>query len=142
MMECLTLPIPKQNWPNSEPSGLLVKDPRDFIAGTRIYENLLESGVEPDLALTISRELLESGVSEPNIVTLTSGDKLYKVVPKNGGPPGENSPYFMTKEMLDDLPSDALEAGSILGLPQTPESYDIYESLMLTFFRVKLHRFQ
>ena len=114
------------DWNNSGPNGLQVKDPRDIEVGSIMYESLLEKGLEPDLALTISRELLESGAREPSVVKLKSGDKLYKVVPKNGGPPGDNSPYFMTKEMLDKLPEDTDEAGSILGLPQIPRSFDIY----------------
>lgn len=48
-------------------------------------------------------------------------------MPKNGGPPGDNSPYFMTKEMFDELPNDPAEAGSILGLPQVPDSFDVYK---------------
>lgn len=70
--------------------------------------------------------MLESGVNEPKIVKLTLGDNLYKVVPKNNGLPSNNSPYFMTKGMLDSLPSDAHQSGSILGLPQIPDSFDVY----------------
>jgi len=117
----------KVDWNNSGPNGLSVKDPRDFAVGNKMYESLLDKGLEPDLALTISRELLESGVSEPSIIKIKPGDKLYKVTPRNGGPPGEHSPYFMTKEMLDELPDNAAEAGSILGLPQVPDSFDLYE---------------
>jgi len=116
----------KVDWNNSGPSGLQVKDPRDFTVGTRMYESLLEKGLESDLALTITRELLESGISEPKIIKLKPGDQLYKVVPKNGGPPGEHSPYFMTKDMLDELPRATSDAASILGLPQAPESFDVY----------------
>ncbi|MFA7556072.1 MAG: hypothetical protein WCY88_17655 [Spongiibacteraceae bacterium] len=116
----------KVDWNNSGPSGLQVKDPRDFAVGTRMYVSLLEKGLEPDLALTITRELLESGISEPKIVKLVPGDQLYKVVPKNGGPPREHSPYFMTKDMLDELPRETSDAASILGLPQAPDSFDIY----------------
>ncbi len=33
----------------------------------------------------------------------------------------------MTKDMLDHLPEDPSEAGSFLGLPQIPDSFDVYE---------------
>lgn len=116
----------KVDWNNSFPDGLLVKDPRSFTNGLGMYNKLIAKGLEPDLALTISRELLESGVQEPTLLKLTSSDMLYKVVPKNSGLPGIDSPYFVTKEMLDSLPSNAHEAGSLLGLPQVPDSFDIY----------------
>ena len=122
----------KVDWNNSGPSGLQVKDPRDFAVGTRMYESLLEKGLESDLALTITRELLESGISEPKIVKLKPGDQLYKVVPKNGGPPGEHSPYFMTKDMLDELPRETSDAASVLGLPQAPDSFDVYSITVKT----------
>ena len=117
----------KVEWSSSGPIGLIVQDPRDYPVGKEMYEGLLSKGVEPDLALTISRELLESGVAEPIPIKLTEGDKLYKVVPKNGGPPSSNSPYFMSEDVLQNLPSDPKMAGSKLGLPQVPDAFDIYE---------------
>jgi hypothetical protein len=117
----------KVDWSNSYPEGIEVKDPRDYSVGSIIYETLLEKGMEADLALTISRELLESGSSEPKVITLQPGDKLYKLVPKNSGKPNENSPYFMTLDMLDKLPQDSNSAGSFLGLPQIAEEFDTYE---------------
>jgi hypothetical protein len=117
----------KVNWNESNPEGIEVKDPRDYFVGKIIYETLLGKGMEADLALTISRELLESGSVEPQVVTLQPGDKLYKLVPKNSGAPNENSPYFMTFEMLSKLPNDSQSTGSLLGLPQIPEEFDTYE---------------
>lgn len=116
----------KVDWNSSEPNGLEVKDPRDYPAGKKMYQSLLDNGLEAGIALTISRELLESGVSEPDVVSLPAGAELYKIVPEASGAPGENSPYFMTKEMLESLPEDPTEAGSYLGLPQVASSYDVY----------------
>src|SRR5690554_2244152 len=50
----------KVNWNTSKPNGLQVRDPRVFSAGKQMFDQLINKGVEPDLALTISRELLES----------------------------------------------------------------------------------
>src|SRR5690554_4615397 len=110
----------------SKPNGLQVRDPRVFSAGKQMFDQLINKGVEPDLALTISRELLESGVTEPIAITMKSGDTLYKVVPKNSGKPSDNSPYFIDKKAFDSLPSDTNEIGNHLGLPQIPEEFDIY----------------
>lgn len=116
----------KVNWNTSKPNGLQVRDPRVFSAGKQMFDQLINKGVEPDLALTISRELLESGVTEPIAITMKSGDTLYKVVPKNSGKPSDNSPYFIDKKAFDSLPSDTNEIGNHLGLPQIPEEFDIY----------------
>ena len=116
----------KVNWDESGPDGLQVEDPRDFQVGKLMYEDLLASGKSPDLALTITRELLESGAAEPIPRMLPKGSTLYKVVPKNGGPPGRNSPYFVTKETFDSLPENASLAGDALGLPQVPKEFDVY----------------
>lgn len=32
----------------------------------------------------------------------------------------------MTKDMLDELPRETSDAASILGLPQVPDSFDVY----------------
>ena len=116
----------KVNWNTSKPNGLQVRDPRVFSAGKQMFDQLIYKGVEPDLTLTISRELLESGVTEPIAITMKSGDTLYKVVPKNSGKPSDNSPYFIDKKAFDSLPSDTNEIGNHLGLPQIPEEFDIY----------------
>lgn len=117
----------KVDWPNSGPKGLVVNDPRDFVIGKEIFDTLVANGLDPDLAFRISRELLESGVSEPEKLIIRKGEKLYKVTPEGGGPPGDKSPYFMTKEMLDSLPKEADKAGDLLGLPQIAKSFDVYE---------------
>ncbi|WP_139229929.1 hypothetical protein [Marinobacter daqiaonensis] len=39
----------------------------------------------------------------------------------------KNLPYFMSEEMLEPLPRDPQEAGSLLGLSQVPSAFDVYK---------------
>ena len=117
----------KVNWSTSKANGLIVKDPRDFSVGKAIYSGLTDKGMEPDLALQISRELLESGLEPPIPTKVPKGFELFKLVPKGSGLPGKNSPYFVTREQYSQLPNDPEKAGDFLGLPQIPTSFDTYK---------------
>ena len=122
--------MPRQvDWDNSGPEGLIVKDPREFEVGNEMFNSFVSTGMEPDLALRISRELLESGVEEPKKEVVKKNGALYKLVPEGGPPPSMHTPYFVTLEMLNTLPNNSQSVGDLLGLPQVPESFDVYEMI-------------
>lgn len=73
----------------------------------------------------MSREILESGVDLPQVVSLQKGDQLFKLVP-TGSTPSNTTPYFVTDDVLERLPKNPQAIGDMLGLPQIPDSFELY----------------
>ncbi|MBV1790845.1 hypothetical protein KQ940_22515, partial [Marinobacterium sp. D7] len=113
------------NWNTSRALGLEIGDPRDYVVGNQIFESLRQAGVSPDRALRMSRDMLESGVDLPSTVSLQKGERLFKLVP-TGSPPSGTTPYFVTGDVLERLPNSPQAIGEMLGLPQVPDSFELY----------------
>lgn len=113
------------NWSESKALGFEVGDPRDYPIGKQMFESLQKSGMSRDRALRVARDMLESGTELPSVVTVNKGSQLFKLVPV-GATPSSSTPYFVSADVLERLPDDTHDIGNILGLPQIPNSYQVF----------------
>ncbi|MFC6633027.1 hypothetical protein [Microbulbifer taiwanensis] len=98
--------------------------------GRAVVESYRSQGTDLETAVGYAEQLIKSGSTLPEKITIRKGQKLYKIVPE-GTMPGDHSAYFATQkdiDLLEGLSYD--EISDQLGIPlesQQTDKFDIVE---------------
>ncbi|QRP63144.1 hypothetical protein I6J77_13615 [Rhodanobacter sp. FDAARGOS 1247] len=94
-----------------------------------------KQGFTRDEAILKTRQLMESGSTRPLPNPVETGDKFYKVVPKNSMP-GPNSEFWMSKREMESLRGlNADQIGDCLGLPLESQQVGEFDVVQITAIR-------
>ncbi|MGB4076072.1 hemagglutinin repeat-containing protein [Pseudomonas sp.] len=101
-------------------------NPKNISEGRALIQEYQDAGLSPVQAEKYAKGLIESGSTLP--VKKTINEPLYKVV-SVGGSPSDVTPYWFTKQELDRLKIDPVNALSKLGIPLQSHGvkFDVFE---------------
>lgn len=116
--------------PNGYETHGIKEEPLRSPEGRALVEQYKSQGLSEDKAVARAKNLMESGSSYPKAVSISEGEKLYKVVPE-GSMPGQNSAFFGTEKEINALKGQSYDQISDkLGIPlesQQTLRFDVVE---------------